>query len=167
MALIPQYNAKTVPKKISKIKKAKEGGAKFYTDLSDSENYDVIGESNESLVSQTVDTPDKCDGVVEEAPKDSVENNLEKIVSDLLMQNQEFQKVMNRQRRNARGSEPDPTVWYEERPKLPNKADSLPRSFQLNDQIQPSDKEDKNKHQKHVLDESLKENPGDDEQHEK
>ncbi|RZB39206.1 uncharacterized protein BDFB_005369, partial [Asbolus verrucosus] len=167
MGLIPQYNSKTIPKKISKIKKAKEGGAKFYTDLSDSENYDVIGESNESLeINQSVDTPDKGDDVSEEIPEKCVENNLEKIVSDLLMQNQEFQKVMNRQRRSARGSEPEPTIWCEEdRPKLPSKADSLPRSFQLNDQISEDDG-DKDKHQKHVLDESLKENPDPDEQHE-
>lgn len=162
MGMIPQYTAKTIPKKISKIKKAKESGAKFYTDLSDSENYDVIGESNESLaISASVDTPDNCENGNEEPTKS---NNLEQIVTDLLMQNEEFQKAMNRQRR-TRGSEPEPPTWFEEeaRPKLPSKADSLPRSFQLNDQI---DDDAKNKNQQHVLDESLKENP-DDEQHEK
>ncbi|XP_063911030.1 uncharacterized protein LOC135128111 isoform X2 [Zophobas morio] len=165
MGIIPQYNAKTIPKKISKLKKAKESGAKFYTDLSDSENYDVIGESVESLdVTPTAETPDQCDNTSEEVDK-SPENNLEKIVSDLLMQNQEFHKVMNRQRRTARGSEPETGAWFqEERPKLPSKADSLPRSFQLNDQID-ADGEEKDKNE-HVLDESLKENPDADEQHE-
>ncbi|XP_064216001.1 uncharacterized protein GEFmeso isoform X2 [Tribolium castaneum] len=161
MGMIPQYTAKTIPKKISKLKKAKESGAKFYTDLSDSENYDVIGESNESLaVSPSVDSPDRCENGGEEPPKS---NNLEKIVTDLLMQNEEFQKALNRQRR-TRASEPEPPTWFEDeaRLKLPSKADSLPRSFQLNDQID----DDKNKNQYHVLDESLKENPDPDEQHE-
>ncbi|XP_044270436.1 pleckstrin homology domain-containing family G member 1 isoform X2 [Tribolium madens] len=161
MGLIPQYTAKTIPKKISKLKKAKESGAKFYTDLSDSENYDVIGESNESLaISANVDTPDHCENSNEEPPKS---NNLEKIVTDLLMQNEEFHKALNRQRR-TRASEPEPPTWFEEeaRPKLPSKADSLPRSFQLNDQIDDG----KNKNQYHALDESLKENPDPDEQHE-
>jgi hypothetical protein len=169
MEMIPQYNSKTIPKKISKIKKAKESCAKFYTDLSDSENYDVIGESNESLeITPTADEPDKCgDGSGSGEIEKSVENNLERIVSDLLMQNQEFQKVMNRQRRCARGSEPEPPTWFDEesRAKLPSKADSLPRSFQLNDQID-ADAADKSKNQERVLDESLKENPDADEQHE-
>jgi hypothetical protein len=42
----------------------------------------------------------------------------------------------------------------------------LPRSFQLNDQID-ADAADKSKNQERVLDESLKENPDADEQHEK
>lgn len=134
MALIPQYNTKTIPKKISKLRKAKEGAvAVFYTDLSDSENCDVIGESNESLeetnTSLDVSGEEKTINATGEVP------NLEKIVSDLLMQHEEYQKIFNRPRKSARGSEPEATTWFEGRAQLPSKADSLPRSFQLNDQI--------------------------------
>lgn len=161
MGLIPQYSTRTIPKKIYKLKKAKESGAKFYTDLSDSENCEMIGESSECLVGEQA-VPDK---VEENADGKSVENNLEKIVSDLVMQHEEFSKVMNRPRRGARSSEPEVASWHEEsRPKMPSKADSLPRFFQLNDQI---DGDNGNQQERRVLDESLKENPDIDEQHEK
>lgn len=92
-----QYNAKTVPKKISNLKKAKESNATFYTDLSDSESCDIVNESNDSI---------DCGAKNEEAPQEEVKdkneqvainmNTLEKVVSDLLMQNKEFQKILNK-----------------------------------------------------------------------
>lgn len=168
-SMIPQYNCKTMPKKICKIKKAKEMGSssKFYTDLSDSETCDVIGESTESL-SHNLEDQEQNSGegkccIKEETPKEerTFEPNLEKIVSDLIMENKSFQKVLNRPRRNV-NSEPGPATWFEEGAKeIVSKADSLPRSFQLNEQNESKDGS--------MLDESLKENPDDDteEQHEK
>ncbi|XP_060519561.1 uncharacterized protein LOC132697864 isoform X2 [Cylas formicarius] len=140
-SMIPQqYNVKTMPKKITKLKKTKEGSSSgggsstFYTDLSDSE---TAAESVERLM--TEDVVDEGTANAQAKNGKSIENNLEKIVSELLMQNQEFHKVFNREhvrhpRRNI-NSEPGP-IWYEEPPQLPSKADSLPRSFQLNDQIE-------------------------------
>lgn len=141
-SMIPQYNAKTMPKKISNIKKAKESSAKFYTDLSDSENCDAADESNNSLEtnSEQNDTSITRDDTYEDIQESSLEddssakNTLEKVVSDLLMQNKEFQKVFNR-RRNIRESEPLASIWLKQEQKLPTKADSLPRNIQLNDQI--------------------------------
>ncbi|XP_019770731.2 uncharacterized protein LOC109544820 isoform X1 [Dendroctonus ponderosae] len=141
-SMIPQqYDAKVIPKKISKLKKSKEtGSSTFYTDLSDLENCDLAAESVESLSSKVrEDSKEEPDGHVEEISPKTIESNLEKIVSELLMQNQDFHKVFNRSlhqnprhpRRNVT-SEPGP-IWYDERPELPSKADSLPRSFQLND----------------------------------
>ncbi|KAL1518336.1 hypothetical protein ABEB36_001975 [Hypothenemus hampei] len=141
-SMIPQqYDSKVVPKKISKLKKSKEinGSSTFYTDLSDSENCcDLTADSVECLVKEE----EELQMPVEEQPEigpNSIGTNLEKIVSELIMQNQDFHKVFNRtslqnQRHPRRNitSEPGP-IWYEEsRPQLPSKADSLPRSFQLN-----------------------------------
>ncbi|XP_066148186.1 uncharacterized protein [Euwallacea fornicatus] len=133
--VIPQpYDSKVIPKRISKLKKSKEIGASstFYTDLSDCENCDLASESVESIPTQSESPKEECQ-------QQSPQSNLEKIVSDLLMQKQDFHKVFNRgphqkerhPRRNVT-SEPGP-IWYEERPQLPSKADSLPRSFQLNE----------------------------------
>lgn len=163
--MIPQYNSKTMPKKIAKIKKTKEcKSATFYTDLSDSETCDIAGESMESLP-HTV-----CSDMTEEhneeqeelvAENNTVKSNLEKIVSDILMQNHNFQKAFNRQvsRKNVTS---DPTsVWYEEKVKLPAKSDSLPRSFQLNDQLDSNNDEEVTdcKNERLMHDMSLKENP--------
>lgn len=162
--MIPQYNSKTMPKKITKMKKAKEcKNATFYTDLSDSETCDIAGESMESLP-HTV-----CSDMTEEhneeqeelvAQNNTVKSNLEKIVSDILMQNHNFQKAFNRQvsRKNVTS---DPTsVWYEEKVKLPAKSDSLPRSFQLNDQLESNNEEVTDcKNERLMHDMSLKENP--------
>ncbi|KAK4873112.1 hypothetical protein RN001_015141 [Aquatica leii] len=132
---INQYTSKTLPKRITKIKKSKDyTTAKFYTDLSDSE---ICAESQTDL------TEDKCEDIQEsslEGEHDVASNTLEKVVSDLLMQNEEFQKLMNRQRRNVRDSEPGPGLWTKTSgDELPNKADSLPRDFQLNDQLDCKD----------------------------
>lgn len=84
--MIPQqYDSKVIPKKISKLKKYKEtgGSSTFYTDLSDMENCDLAAESVESLATQPQPEP----------TAENIGNNLEKIVSELLMQNQEFNKV--------------------------------------------------------------------------
>ncbi|CAH1125212.1 unnamed protein product [Ceutorhynchus assimilis] len=140
--MIPQqYDNKIVTTKISKLKKTKENGSStFYTDLSDSETCELASESVESLdVTRPEQDHQKNDDI---SPK-----TIEKIVSELLMQNQEFHKVFNRgsnnqhqnqsqrhPRRNVT-SEPGP-IWYDESrllTQLPSKADSLPRSFQLND----------------------------------
>lgn len=163
--MIPQYNSKTMPKKITKIKKAKEcKSATFYTDLSDSETCDIAGESLESL-SHTVCSDATEDHNEEEevaAETNAVKSNLEKIVSDILMQNHNFQKAFNRQvsRKNVTS---DPTsVWYEEKVKLPAKSDSLPRSFQLNDQLESNNEEEEVidcRNERLMHDMSLKENP--------
>lgn len=143
--MIPQYDSKTVPKKISNIKKAKECSAKFYTDLSDSENCDTINESNDSLEIKSEqnnsgvardDTYEDIQECVMEDDCKQTTNTLEKLVSDLLMQNKEFQKVLNKRRNNVRDSEPISNIWLkQDQNKLPSKADSLPRNIQLNDQI--------------------------------
>lgn len=90
-----QYDAKVIPKKISKLKKSKEtGSSTFYTDLSDLENCDLAAESVESLSSKPrEDSKEEPDGHVEEISPKTIESNLEKIVSELLMQNQDFHKV--------------------------------------------------------------------------
>ncbi|KAK5640520.1 hypothetical protein RI129_011331 [Pyrocoelia pectoralis] len=124
---INQYTSKTLPKRITKIKKAKDyTTAKFYTDLSDCE-------------SQCDLSQDKCEDIQESSleceNESEISNTLEKVVSDLLMQNEEFQKLMTRQRRNVRDSEPGPCLWTKTSDELPSKADSLPRDFQLNDQL--------------------------------
>ncbi|KAJ8966571.1 hypothetical protein NQ314_003466, partial [Rhamnusium bicolor] len=157
--MIPQYNSKTMPKKITKIKKAKEcSSAKFYMDLSDSETCDVVDESMESL-SQNAEEG-TCEQNEEQPNEDTVKNNLEKIVSEILMQNQHFHRAFCRQmsRRNVTS---DPTsVWYEDRLKLPSKADSLPRSFQLNDQIELNEENRIDSVSERLMpDMSLKENP--------
>ncbi|KAJ8944802.1 hypothetical protein NQ318_013136, partial [Aromia moschata] len=164
--MIPQYNSKTMPKKITKIKKAKEcGNAKFYTDLSDSEACDVVDESTESLSQTPNEEPAREQNEEEEEEErrdaETVKNNLEKIVSEILMQNQNFHKAFYRQngRKNVT-SDPTTSVWYEEIPKLPSKADSLPRSFQLNDQIESNERDETDcRNQRLMPDESLKENP--------
>lgn len=90
-----QYNTKTLPKKITNLKKAKESNATFYTDLSDSESCDIANESNDSIGCGEKNNE-------EEAMKEKNEqvainmNTLEKVVSDLLMQNKEFQKILNK-----------------------------------------------------------------------
>lgn len=162
--MIPQYNTKTIPKKITKLKKAKEcKNATFYTDLSDSETCDMVCESMESLPHNVSDmTEEHCEEPEEfVAENDTVKSNLEKIVSDILMQNQTFQKAFNRQisRKNVNS---DPTsTWYEEKVKLPAKSDSLPRSFQLNDQLEPNNDEEVTdcRNERLMHDMSLKENP--------
>lgn len=141
-SMIPQYDAKTVPKKISNLKKAKESSAKFYTDFSDSENCDAVDDSletkSEQNTSSCIQRDDTYDDIQEsslESDHVTIKSTLEQVVSDLLMQNKEFQKVMNR-RKNLRDSEPLANVWLkQESSELPAKSDSLPRNIQLNDQI--------------------------------
>lgn len=132
---IPVYTAKTMPNKINKIKKTR-GASKFYTDLSDSEH--CVTESMESLtVSESKSTNDivtSQENVAEGAQTPRLD--LEKIVSDIV--NEEFKNLKRNKNKSIRGSEPTPTIWFEDPPKLPTKADSLPRSFQLNDQIEPA-----------------------------
>lgn len=142
-----QYTTKTMPKKISNLKKAKESTATFYTDLSDSECCDIINESNDSLECPKDDSlqEETCENVKDKNEQVTINmNTLEKVVSDLLMQNKEFQKILNK-RKNGRGSEPLANVWSKkseekEEENMPAKADSLPRNIQLNDQIGSLDK---------------------------
>ncbi|KAK9887048.1 hypothetical protein WA026_019972 [Henosepilachna vigintioctopunctata] len=144
--VIPQYNTKTLPHKISKMKKQKSA-SKFYTDLSDSENCEAVTESTDSLISEQLKVNDFSSQELNEEPK----MDLEKIVSDIV--NEEFKKI-KRTKRSLRDSEPTPNMWFEDSPaKLPTKADSLPRSFQLNDQGGSEN------YHRHVLDKSLKETP--------
>ncbi|XP_057653823.1 uncharacterized protein LOC130892421 isoform X4 [Diorhabda carinulata] len=150
-SMVPQYN----PKKTLKIKKQKEiQNATFYTDLSDSEN--CADESMENLQqSQNEVAPNESNN--EDKTDECVKNNLEKIVSDILMQNQTFQKAFCRQiSRKSLTSDPT-SVWYEDKVKLPTKADSLPRSFQLYDQPDSNDAIDGRNDK--LLDMSLKEDP--------
>ncbi|KAJ8919738.1 hypothetical protein NQ315_006266 [Exocentrus adspersus] len=158
--MIPQYNSKLMPKKIAKIKKTKEcSSARFYTDLSDSETCDVVGESMESLP-QNLNEDTTSEQTEQEQPSPEViKNNLEKIVSEILMQNQNFQKALCRHnnRKNVT-SDPTTSVWYEDRPNLPSKADSLPRSFQLNDNHNSDDGKETEKNEDSIQDMSLKEN---------
>ncbi|XP_023310847.1 uncharacterized protein LOC108913314 isoform X3 [Anoplophora glabripennis] len=159
--MIPQYNSKTMPKKIAKIKKAKEySSARFYTDLSDSEACDVVGESTESLSQNVSEDVTYEQEEEEQASPEAIKNNLEKIVSEILMQNQSFQKAFCKQnnRKNVT-SDPTTSVWYEDGLKLPSKADSLPRSFQLNDKIATNGElQALSKNEESVPDMSLKEN---------
>lgn len=84
-----QYNTKTMPKKISNLKKAKESNATFYTDLSDSESCDITNES--------IDCGEESEEVKDKSEQAAINmNTLEKVVSDLLMQNKEFQKILNK-----------------------------------------------------------------------
>lgn len=99
-------------------------GAKFYTDLSDSETCDVISESTDSLA-------ERQDEEAEETDTTLASNTLEQVVSQLLMQNQEFQKILNRQKKVVRDE--NSGVWLKQTLSDKPKADSLPRSFQLND----------------------------------
>lgn len=91
---IPQYNSKTIPKKIYKIKKARNKlkettGATFYTDLSDSATCDEV-----LHISESCESLEKTDEVkeVEEVKAETVED----IVSQLLMQNREFQRILSK-----------------------------------------------------------------------
>lgn len=141
--MIPQYTNKTIPKKITKLKKTKEHRAKFYTDLSDSENCDVIvDESNDSL---DIKTEDDLNEISEDCEKnnDLSNNTIEQVVSDLLMQNEDFQKVLKKQRTKlTRDSEIlTSNTWSKNDEILPAKADSLPRSFQLSENNEDKTKE--------------------------
>ncbi|CAH1100952.1 unnamed protein product [Psylliodes chrysocephalus] len=155
-SMIPQYNPVKSISKISKPKKTKDTqSATFYTDLSDSEHC-----PDESLDNLREDGVEVAAEAVEEekTENDTVKNNLEKIVSDILLQNQNFHKAYYRQvSRKSVTSDPSST-WYEEKVKLPAKADSLPRSFQLYDQPDSKDGVEC-KNERLVLDMSLKENP--------
>lgn len=132
---------KTVPKKISRLKKCKETRSKFYTDLSDSENCEPIGESTVSLDQEVSDANSKLTSeensfnasVDQQNVAQFTKSTLEQVVSDLLMQNQEFKKILNR-RKHVRDSEPGPGIWLKSESDLPPKSDSLPRSFQFDDQ---------------------------------
>ncbi|CAH0547718.1 unnamed protein product [Brassicogethes aeneus] len=172
--MIPQYTTKTMPKRITQLKKVKAGNATFYTDLSDSENGDNANESLESLPRNL--TESSMDVFAEKAdepdsPQAEQRSNLEKIVSELLQSSRpEFSKLLtsnqpsfaNRQRRTL-PIDPATATWYEVRTKNPTKADSLPRSFQLNDGIEDETNEDGNVECKNerLIDTSLKENPDD------
>lgn len=141
--MIPQYNSKTMPKKISKIKKSKEHRAKFYTDLSDSENFYNDAESNDSLEVKNNESlndinEDNNQEVVEENDAQKASSTLEQVVSDLLMQKEGFQKVFKRQRSRSKRVEEH---WSKSEEELPTKADSLPRSFQLSDKSKDDDNE--------------------------
>ncbi|KAL3284502.1 hypothetical protein HHI36_018661 [Cryptolaemus montrouzieri] len=141
--VIPQFNSKTLPRKTTKLKKQKPAST-FYTDLSDSENC-VVTESTESLRSQDKSMEFGGQELSPESPM-----NLEKIVSDIV--NEEFKKL-KRTRCNLTNSDPTPDLWFENVPtELPAKSDSLPRSFQLNDQC------DGGGFHKNVLDKSSREN---------
>ncbi|KAG5897855.1 hypothetical protein JTB14_024889 [Gonioctena quinquepunctata] len=168
-SMIAQYNSKTMPKKITKLKKAKESkSATFYTDLSDSENCEIVNESLESLAEHHRELTAAEQEEQQERSDERVKSNIEKIVSDIVMQNQHFHKAFSRQ--NSRKSvTSDPTaVWYEEKVQLPAKSDSLPRSFQLNDQIDSTEGVIDCRNERLMHDMSLKENPDIDleEQHE-
>nr|CAH7764932.1 unnamed protein product [Callosobruchus chinensis] len=160
-SMIPQYNSKTIPKKITKLKKSKEQAmsATFYTDLSDSETCDAIGESTESLLAQNGNEMRLEEREDEKTDDYPVKTNLEKIVSEILMQNQKM--FSSRQITNRRNVTSDPTTsaWYEEKVKLPAKSDSLPRSFQLSDKIETDvDRAVGCKNERLVHDMSAKEN---------
>ncbi|XP_049819706.1 pleckstrin homology domain-containing family G member 1 isoform X3 [Aethina tumida] len=163
--MIPQYNSKTMPKRISQMKKAKEVvTAKFYTDLYDSETCDNPNESMESLPENMTESELDVSQKSEERSEETT--NLEKIVSELLQQSRpEFNKLLNNQPpsrpRRTLSSDPSSTIWYDDRSKLPSKADSLPRSFQLNDQIDSGSKVAECRNEQLILDQSLKESPND------
>ncbi|CAG9855637.1 unnamed protein product [Phyllotreta striolata] len=151
-SMVPQYN----PVKPTKSKKIKEThSATFYTDLSDSEH--CPDESLEDL--QEDDADGSAEPFKEEKTDDSVKSNLEKIVSDILLQNRNFHKAYYRQtsRKIAANDNEPASTWCEEKVKLPTKADSLPRSFQLHDQ--PDRKTTDSTLNKSIIDTSLKENP--------
>ncbi|CAG9840337.1 unnamed protein product, partial [Diabrotica balteata] len=150
-SMVPQYN----PKKAVKVKKHKESqSATFYTDLSDSEN--CADESLENIQQNL--NENTAEELKEEERTDCVNNNLEQIVSDILMQNQSFHKAFNRQTGRKTVTSDPSSVWCEEKVKLPTKADSLPRSFQLYDQPDSTNGVEC-KNERLVLDMSLKENP--------
>ncbi|XP_030746496.1 pleckstrin homology domain-containing family G member 2-like isoform X2 [Sitophilus oryzae] len=147
-SMIPQvYDSKTVPKKISKLKKTKEtGSSTFYTDISDVDQNGDPPISDTDTVHTEEDSPHSRD-TVDHSPH-TYGHDIKQIVSDLLMQNEDFKKVLNREhtrhpRRNI-NSEPGPLWYYEERLELPNKADSLPRSFQLNEPTEEGEERGRN-----------------------
>lgn len=102
-------------------------GATFYTDFSDSETCDVISESNDSLA----ECKDENEDEVGETDTTLASSTLEQVVSQLLMQNQEFQKILNRQKKVVKDE--NSGVWLKQNLNDKPKADSLPRSFQLNE----------------------------------
>ena len=134
--VVQQYDTKTVPSRISKLKKAKpkESTSTFYTGLSDSETCDATEDERlkSEVEEKVVDTNEEQD-----INNDSSEN-LEKVVSDLIMQKEDFNRCINRRnKRNLRESETDPNICsIVDSDSVSGKADSLPRSFQLNDQIE-------------------------------
>lgn len=99
MAPPQQYNTKTMPKKITNLKKAKEtSNATFYTDLSDSESCDIANESNDSIdCGGKIEENGQQEEVKEKSEQIAVNvNTLERVVSELLMQNKDFHKILNR-----------------------------------------------------------------------
>lgn len=75
----------------------------------------------------------KRDEVEEKNETTLASNTLEQVVSQLLMQNQEFQKILNRQRKLIKDETSG--VWLKQNICDKPKADSLPRSFQLNEEV--------------------------------
>lgn len=128
-------------KKSPKAKKSPDSSV-FYTDLSDSENCEgLIGASMDSLnVIQEQERQERPHEQRFESPerddKQHLSNTIAQVVTDLLMQNVEFHKVLSKQRRNMKGSHScyGNSKQYEQSDEGGiNKSDSLPRSFQLND----------------------------------
>ncbi|XP_022915912.2 uncharacterized protein [Onthophagus taurus] len=131
--VVQQYDNKTVPSRISKLKKAKESTSTFYTDLSDSETCEIndvhleIAEDGSDYSQTSINTTN-----TQQEGNESIEN----LVTGIIMEHEEFNKVMNRKKRVLRESETDPNICLkQDKDPVTSKADSLPRSFQLNDQI--------------------------------
>lgn len=99
--------------------------------MSDSETCDVISESTDSLA-ECKDDQEEEEEEEEENETTLASNTLEQVVSQLLMQNQEFQKILNRQRKVIKDE--NHGVWLKQNLCDKPKADSLPRSFQLNEE---------------------------------
>ncbi|KAK9700646.1 RhoGEF domain [Popillia japonica] len=120
--VVQQYDTKTVPTRISKIKKSKESTATFYTDFSDSENCD--NENTKQIL-----TEDKFSFTQKEKNEnESVSQSIEKITNAMLHRKFDDSKL------SLRESETEPNICMklDKDELVANKADSLPRSFQLN-----------------------------------
>lgn len=85
------------------------------------------------MISESTDSLAECKDEEEEEENETVlaSNTLEQVVSQLLMQNQEFQKILNRQKKVVKDE--NSGVWLKQNICDKPKADSLPRSFQLNE----------------------------------
>ncbi|KRT81206.1 hypothetical protein AMK59_5180, partial [Oryctes borbonicus] len=122
--VVQQYDAKTVPIRISKIKKSKESTATFYTDFSDSENCENENNNQTSAVDK-FSYPES-----EKKEEETIRQSIEKMADVLLEQDFEEPKL------SLRESETEPNICLKvDKDLVATKADSLPRSFQLNNQI--------------------------------
>lgn len=125
--VVQQYDTKTVPVRISKIKKSKESTATFYTDFSDSENCDNDNTHQNTTEENFSYTTINRDETESKPTSQSVEE-----MSEVIQRQETFEDSKSL----LRESETEPNICMRaDKELVTSKADSLPRSFQLNNQI--------------------------------